>query len=217
MSKQETQTNTVQPKKGKINIRVLTVTAMLSAVSFILMLLDFSIPIMPGFVKMDFSELPALIGAFSMGPLSGMMICLIKNILHLFISSTVGVGEVANFVLGAAFVVPAGLVYTYRKTKKGAIVGALAGALVMAVISVFTNYFIVYPAYTKVMNLPMEAIIGAYQAINSNVKNLWDALIWFNLPFNFVKGMCSVVITLFIYKPISPIIKGTRIQVEENK
>ena len=90
---------------------------------------------------------------------------------------------------------------------KSAMIGALAGAVLMSVVSVFSNYFIVYPVYTNFM--PMQAIIGAYQAINKNVKTLWDALIWFNMPFTFIKGMCSVVITFFIYKKISPILKGT--------
>ena len=115
MSKQETQTNTVQPKKGKINIRVLTVTAMLSAVSFILMLLDFSIPIMPGFVKMDFSELPALLASFSLGPVSGAVVCLIKNLFNVFSTTTGGVGELCNFLMGVLFVVPAGIVYVAKE------------------------------------------------------------------------------------------------------
>ncbi len=201
-------------KEKRFNIRTLTMTAMLSAIAFVLMFLDFSIPIMPGFIKMDFSELPALIGAFSMGPLSGLVICLVKNLLHLAISSTGGIGELSNFILGAAFVVPAGLIYTYKKTKAGAVVGSFVGAAVMAIVSIFTNYFLVYPAYAKLF-MPMEAIMNAYQAINGNIKNLWQALIVFNLPFNFVKGMCSVVITFLIYKRISPLIKGTRIMVEE--
>ena len=86
-------------------------------------------------------------------------------------------------------------------------IGALAGAVLMSVVSVFSNYFVVYPVYTNFM--PMQAVLGAYQAINKNVKTLWDALLWFNMPFTFIKGMCSVVITFFIYKKISQILKGT--------
>ena len=93
------------------SVRYMSVTAMLSAVAFILMFLDFSVPFMPAFIKMDLSELPALIGAFSMGPVCGILICLIKNVLHLFITTTGGVGELSNFLLGVAFVLPAGLIY----------------------------------------------------------------------------------------------------------
>ena len=114
---------------SKMNVRYLTVTAMLSAIAFILMFLDFSVPVMPNFIRMDLSELPALIGAFAMGPACGVWVCLVKNLLHLFMTSTGGVGELSNFVLGVAFVLPAGLIYKHKKNKKSAITGALIGAL----------------------------------------------------------------------------------------
>ena len=144
------------------NIRKLTGTAMLSAVAYILMFLEFPIPfLIPSFIKMDFSELPALIAGFAYGPLYGAAVCLIKNLLHLMNTQTGGVGELSNFLLGASFVLTAGLVYRRIHTKKGALIGSLAGAVVMGLISLVTNYYIVYPIYTNFM--PMEAIIGAYQ------------------------------------------------------
>lgn len=101
------------------NVRYMTVTAMLSAVAFALMFFEFSIPfLVPSFIQMDLSELPALIGAFAMGPWYGVIICLIKNLIHLLITTTGGVGELSNFILGAAFVLPAGLIYQRKKTKK---------------------------------------------------------------------------------------------------
>ena len=124
-----------------INVRYLTVTAMLSAIAFVLMLFDFPIAfLIPSFIQMDFSELPALIGSFAMGPACGVMVCLIKNILHLTVSSTGGVGELSNFILGTAFVLPAGLIYKHKKSRKSALAGSLLGAAFMAVISVFSNY-----------------------------------------------------------------------------
>ncbi|TGY96671.1 ECF transporter S component [Petralouisia muris] len=184
----------------------MTMTAMLSAIAFLLMFLEFSVPIMPAFIKMDLSELPALIGAFAMGPVSGAMICLIKNLLHLFMTTTGGVGELSNFILGASFVVPAGLIYRKWKGKKSAVAGALAGAVLMAVISVFSNYFIVYPVYYNFM--PEETVLAAYQMIFPGVKNMLQCLIVFNAPFTFVKGVFSVVITVLVYKPLSPFLKG---------
>lgn len=192
----------VQSKTRKI-----TVTGMLSAIAFILMYLDFSVPFMPSFIKMDLSELPALIGSFALGPVSGVIICLIKNLLHLMKTTTGGVGELSNFILGATFVFVAGLFYQKMKTKKGALLGSVVGALAMAVISIITNYFIVYPIYTNFM--PMEAIIGAYQAILPAVDSLLKCLIIFNMPFTFIKGMLSVLITFLIYKRLSPILKGS--------
>ena len=189
-----------------VNVRYLTVTAMLSAAAYILMFLDFSVPFMPGFIKMDLSELPALIGSFSMGPLCGVMICLVKNVLHLFITTTGGVGELSNFILGVAFVLPAGLIYKHKKTRKTALAGSLLGAVIMAVFSVVSNYFLVYPVYYNFM--PEDRILAAYQLILPSMKSILQCLICFNMPFTFVKGLFSVVITFLVYKHISPILKG---------
>lgn len=194
--------------KRRINTRSMAVTAVLGAVSAALMFVAFRVPLMPSFIQMDVSELPALIAAFSMGPLSGVAVCLIKNLVHLLVTTTGGVGELSNFLLGAAFVLPAGLIYRTRKDRIGALIGSLAGALAMALASLPSNYFITYPFYAMLM--PMEAILDMYRAINPNVKTLTDALVWFNMPFTFIKAMLSVVVTFLIYKRISPIIKGKK-------
>ena len=182
---------------------------MLSAIAFVLEALNFSIPIMPSFIKLDFSELPALIGSFAMGPLQGILICLIKNLFNLLHTSTGGVGELSNFLLGAMFVGTAGIIYKVKKGKKAALLGSFAGAIVMALFSIVSNYFLVYPFYMNVMGMPQEVILGMYQAINPSVDNLLEALLCFNVPFTFCKAMISVVITFLIYKRISPIIKGS--------
>ncbi len=199
----QTTTNT----QKRVNVRYLTVTAMLTAIAYILMFFDFSVPfIMPEFIKMDLSELPALIGSFAMGPLCGVLICLLKNVLHLAITTTGGVGELSNFLLGAAFVIPAGLIYKHKKSRKSALVGSLLGDLFMGVFSIVSNYLLVYPFYYNFM--PKEAILNAYQAILPQMKTILQCLICFNLPFTMVKGLLSVVITFLIYKHISPILKG---------
>ena len=191
-------------------VRVLTGTAMLGAVAAVLMYLEFPIPIMPAFVKLDVSELPALIASFAYGPVSGILVCLIKNLIKLPSTSTAAVGELFNFVMGALFVGVAGLIYKRNKTRKGAIVGALLGALVMAVVSVPYNYFIVYPAYVVMYHLPLDAIIGMYQAINPNVNGLLNCLLVFNLPFTFVKGALDAALCFLVYKPLSPILHGRK-------
>ena len=191
----------------KVDVRKITLTAMFGAISAILMMFSFNIPLVPSFIKMDLSELPALIGAFSMGPVSGVMVCLIKNLINVFFTTTGGVGELCNFILGATFVLPAGLIYKYKKNKKMAVIGALIGALVMALASLPINYYITYPMYTKF--LPLDVIIGMYQAIMPGVDGLFNCLLIFNVPFTFVKGLLSVIITLLVYKRLSPIIKGT--------
>ena len=194
---------------NKNGIRYLTVTAMLSAVAYVLMFIDFPIPfLIPSFVQMDVSELPALIGTFAFGPVCGVLICLIKNLLHLFITSTGGVGELCNFLLGAVFVLTAGLVYKHKKSKKNALIGALIGAVVMGIFSIPLNYFLTYPIYYNF--LPQEAILEAYRAIIPSMKNILQCLICFNMPFTIAKGLLSTAVTMLIYKHLSPILKGTR-------
>ena len=189
-----------------INTKSIAVMGIMSAIGFILMVLEFPLPfIIPPFIKFDFSELPAIITAFALGPVQGIVVCLVKNLLHLFITSTAGVGELSNFILGAIFVGSAGAIYKYKKNRTGAFVGSLLGAVLMAVISIATNYFITYPFYTNFM--PMEGIIGAYQAILPAADSLLKCLVIFNLPFNFVKGIIDAVICFVVYKKLSPILK----------
>lgn len=182
-------------------------TAILSAVATVLMFISFSLPIIPSFIKLDFSELPALIAAFSMGPVSGVVVCFIKNLVNLAMSTTGGAGELCNFLMGVTFVVPAGLLYKFRKDRWGALWGSLLGAVIMALTSFPINYFITYPFYTATM-LSEEAILSMYQAINPAVETLAQALLWFNVPFTFFKAACDVAITFAVYKRISPLIHG---------
>ena len=193
----------------KVNVRTLAMTAVLGAVATVLMFFSFSIPIiLPSFLAMDFSELPALIAAFTMGPVSGVVVCLLKNLVNLPSSGTGGAGELCNFLMGVTFVVPAGLIYKFRKDRVGAVLGSLVGAVVMAVLSLPINLFISYPAYAVFYNMTTDKVMDMYQAIVPWVKTLPQALLIFNMPFTFCKAMCSVIITFVIYKRISPIIKG---------
>ena len=190
-------------------VHKLTITAMLSAVAFVLMFLDFPIPfLIPPFVKMDFSELPALLAAFSLGPVYGVVVCLVKNLVHFItMTTTGGAGEICNFLLGACFALPAGLIYQRMKTRRGALIGVLTGAVVMAVLSIPLNYYISYPVYTKFM--PIDAIISMYQQIRPGVNGLMECLIIFNAPFTLLKGLLTTALCFLIYKPLSPILHGT--------
>lgn len=194
----------------KQNIRNIAVTAIMGAIGFILMMLEFPISfLIPSFIKFDFSELPALITAYALGPWYGVLVCFIKNALHLFVGTTAGVGELSNFVLGAVFVYISGVIYKRNKTRKGALTGALIGAVLMAVISVATNYFFVYPIYANML-IPMDAIVGMYSALLPSVDNLFEALLIFNLPFNLAKGLIDAAICFVIYKKLSPILKAKK-------
>ena len=185
--------------------RKIAVTAMLSSAATVLMALDFPIPfLIPPFVKMDFSELPALLAAFSLGPVWGAAVCLVKNLINLTMSSTNGVGELCNFLLGVCFVIPAGVIYRHWKTRWGALAAALAGAVLMAVCSVPINYFISYPFYTTFM--PIDTIIGMYQELIPSVDGLLACLIVFNAPFTLLKALLDTLLAFLIYKPLSPLL-----------
>ena len=172
----------------KNTTRNLTVAAMLSAVAFILMFIEF--------------PLPMLIPSFSF----------MKNLLHVVIkgTSTALVGELCNFMLGAVFSALAGYLYKHHKSRKNAIIGAVAGAVAMALFSVPSNYFITYPAYVKFYHMPLEAILGMYQAILPSANSLIKCLVIFNMPFTLVKGLLDALICMLIYKPLSPILHGRK-------
>jgi len=196
-----------QKKSLRGYTRPMAVVAVMSALSIVLMMLEFSVPIVPSFLKFDISDFPALLTSFAISPVAGVAVCFLKNALHLFFTSTGGVGELANFIISSAFVFPAGLLYKRFRTKSGAVIGSLIGAASAALMSFPVNYFITYPFYAKVM-IPMDVIVGLYNAILPSVDGLVEALLVFNLPFTFAKGTVCILLTFLVYKPLSPILKG---------
>ncbi len=187
----------------------LTVTAMLSTVAFLLMFIEFPIPaLIPAFVKLDISDLPELLAAFSLGPVYGVVVSFLKNLLFSVLhgTSSAYVGELFNFIMGAVFSFSAGFIYQKHKSRRGALIGALAGAVLMAALSVPLNYFVVYPAYVVCYKLPLDAIIGMYQAIRPSTDGLLECLLVFNMPFTFCKGLLDVALCFLIYKPLSPLL-----------
>ena len=188
--------------------RAIAMTAMLGAAAAVLMLLEFPLPfVIPSFIKMDFSELPALIASFAIGPTSGVAVCLIKNLINLPMGSSGGVGELCNFLLGCAFVLPAGLLYRYKKTRSVALLGSITGAVTMAVCSFPLNLYLIYPVYERFM--PIDQILAAYQALLPSMDSLWKCLLVFNLPFTLVKGLAATLLAFLVYKPLSRFIKGS--------
>lgn len=200
-------TTNISKTKSRFNARFIAGTAMLSAVAFILQYIEIAIPIMPAFIKFDFSDLPALIGAFAYGPLAGVLIELIKNLIHCAFSQSATVGELSNFILGAVFVGTAGVIYKQKKNKTTALIGGVVGSVVMGLVCIPSNYFVVYPVYYAA-GFAEEAVLGMYQLILPGVKNILQCLFVFNLPFTIVKGLISTAITMLIYKHLSPILKG---------
>lgn len=194
---------------SSVRIKNMAVIAMFSAIALVIYYFDFSLPMLPEFIKLDFSNVISLIAGFSINPIAGVIVSLIKNIIHLFIKgfgSTMGIGDVFDFVTGAAFAYTAGIVYKRKRTFNGALLGCVLGTLVFSLISLPLNYFVTYPIYAKAFG-GMEAIIGAYQTFMPSIDNLFFALCVFNLPFTFFKGIVCTAITILIYKPMSPVLR----------
>jgi len=181
----------------------MTRTAVLAGAAVILMLMDFPIVFMPGFLKMDLSEIPAIIGAFSMGPLAGLWVMLLKNLLHLTNSQTAGIGELANFLVGSAFVLTAGFIYRRYKSRQGAITALLAGTIAMTVAAAALNYWVLIPLYQAVLNFPGEAVVKMGHAVNPFIINLKTFILFAIIPFNLLKGLLVSLITILIYKKLS--------------
>jgi riboflavin transporter FmnP len=191
--------------------RVLALTGLMAAISALLMQFQLSIPILPNFLKLDISDFPALIAGYAYGPMSGIWVCLVKNVIHITMTTTGGVGELSNFILGVCFVVPAALIYRIgKKTRKSAFIGAIAGTIFMSVIGIFSNYYIVYPLYYYVMGLSTEQLMHMYQSKLPSVQDLWQALAIFNFPLTVVKGAICTSITFLLYKYISPALHGRK-------
>lgn len=194
---------------SKSNVKVMSRVGMLSAIAFVLMFFEVPLTfIAPSFIKLDISDLPALVGSFTMGPVAAIVISALKNILHMTLkgTSTGGVGELSNFIIASVMTVTAGVIYQRHKSFKGAIVGMLVGTVVMTVVAILSNYYVIFPLYANFM--PMEAIIGAGAAVNPKVDSLWAMMIYCMVPFNLIKGFAVSAVTMLIYKKISPIFKG---------
>ena len=195
--------NTVKQGK-KVDVRWLVFTALMAALSYVLAEFEIKVPIMPVFISFDFSDAPAMLASLTMGPVSGVFVCLIKNAIGCITSSTGCVGELSNFILGVALVLPAGIIAHKKKKLSRAVIGCCVGAVTMALFGFVSNYFLIYPLFAQI-GWSTEAIIGMYQKINPNVTNLAECLLIFNVPFTFVKGLIAALFSLFLYKHLRPV------------
>ena len=189
-------------------------TAIMSAAAAALMLLEIVVPVMPSFIKFDFSDFPALFTGMAIGPLWGVLVCLVKNVIHIPMGSTGGIGEIANFAIGAVYVFVVSFIYKRMNNKRlGILVGGLAGSAAMAAVAFPVNYFIVYPLYMKF--IPLEAILNMYKEINPKVNGLASALLIFNTPFNVVKGLIITAIAFAAYAALEPLIDRVKSKIEK--
>lgn len=198
----------ISVKQKRVNVRKMAVIGIMSALSSVLMVLSFPVGL-PN-VSMDFSEVPALFTSFMYGPVAGVFVVLVKNLVNLALSETMGVGELSNFLIGSSLVFVAGFIYSRKKTKKSVIIGIFSGTFAMSVVSIFTNYFIIFPFFMKAFNISAEIVATPYAKLFPFVDSLFDAILFVHTPFTFLKGMVVSLIVLVTYKRISPFIRGNK-------
>ncbi|MCX7715478.1 MAG: ECF transporter S component [Clostridia bacterium] len=188
-----------------LSAHTLTRAGILAGISVILMMvLEFPIPFMPPFLKVDFSNVPVLIGSFAFGPAMGFVIVLIKDLIHLLNTKTGGIGELADFLTAISLALPASLIYKKHKSRKGAILGMLAGIVAMTLVGTLANKFILIPFYSKMM--PLEKILELCGKANPLINSTTTYLIYGVAPFNIIKASIISLFTMVLYKRISNVI-----------
>ena len=192
--------------KETFSTRNMVKISVLGVISMVLMFFDLSVWFAPPFLKLDIADLPSLIGAFAMGPMAGVITQFIKNILHILIqgSSTGGVGEISNFLVGSVFAYSAGIIYYRKKTFKRALLGLFVGVILMTFFASLSNYFVIFPLYSKI--LPLDGIIELASKLNRFVVDYKSLILYAVVPFNILKGTVVSIITLLVYKKVSPIL-----------
>ena len=194
--------------KQRSNTKVIAKVGVLGAVATVLMLLDFPLWFAPNFYKLDFSEVPVLLGAFALGPGAGAMIELVKILLNFVLNGTdTGViGEFANLLIGLSFIVPAGFIYKKNKSYKSAIVGLGIGTITLALVGALLNYYLLLPVYSKVYGAPIQAFVDMANALNPAITDLKTFIMYAVVPFNIFKGVVVSAMVILIYKKLSPIL-----------
>lgn len=193
-----------------VSVRKIAVIAVLSAMAGVLMSLEIPLPFLPPFYKFDFGDLPAMLGGFALGPISAVAIEALKVFIKMLIkgSTTLGIGDLTNFLVCCAFVVPAAFIYRANKNRKMALIGMTVGTVVMTVIGDFLNAYVMLPFYAMAFHWPMDKLIAMGTAVNSHITNLNSFVLLATTPLNLIKGITVSVITFALYKRVSPILHG---------
>ena len=194
-------------KRSLLTTRQLSTVAILAAIAAVLFMIEIPVVL---FYKLDLSSLPVLLGGFAMGPIPGTLILLVKALLGLLHTTSQGVGELADFIMGFAMMLPAAIIYRRMKSRKGAIVGMVIGTVVATVVAVLTNLYIMIPFYGAAYGMPVEAIMGMGQAIVPAVNSIGKFVLLITAPFNILKWVVISVVTALVYKPLSPILHGRK-------
>ena len=200
-----------QTKKRSFSTYQITVIAILAAIGSVLYKLEIVVfPAVP-FYKLDLSNLPILLGTFTMGPVIGAVTLLIKSSIGLLLTTTSqGVGELADFLLGLMMILPVGLLYRRRKSRGTAVLGMAIGGVAATIAGVLLNYFVLIPFFAALFGMPVDAIVAMGTNMIPAVDSLWTFVWLVTAPFNLIKWSVIALVTGLIYKPLSPILHGRK-------
>ena len=194
-------------KSGLSSTKTIAKVGVLSAIAYVLMFISVPLPIFPSFLKIDVSDIPAIFGGMSLGPMAGLAIVIVKNFLQgITASTTGGVGEFANVVIGGSYVLVICLFYKNAKNIKSVITGAILGTIVMTIIGCVVNYYVMIPLYSTVYGMPLDAIIQMGTIINTKVTDLFTFVVWMIAPFNILKAAIMTAVTLPLFKKMEKIL-----------
>lgn len=213
----------VAKKNGDVNpgmtTRKMVIIGIFSAISAVLMLFEIPMPFAPSFYKLDLSDLPAVIGGFAFGPMTGVMIEFIKILLNLILNGTqtAFIGELANFIVGCSYVLPASIIYIFRKNRQIAMISCLTATMIITLVGSSLNAFYLLPAFAKLYGMPLDALIGMGTAINPAINNMFTFILFAVAPINLLKGSVISGITLLVYKKLSPVIKNASLTASEKR
>lgn len=197
----------MEKTKAFFTTQRMTLIAILAAISIVLFLPPLQIVIVL-FYKLDFSNIPVLLGTFAMGPLTGSVILFLKSLCGLLFTTSLGVGELADFLMGLAMILPAGLIYRRRKSRKNAVLGMAAGSVAATAAGVLLNVFLLIPFYAAAFHLPVEEIIAMGQGVVKSIDSVWKFVFIITAPFNVLKWSAISLVGGLIYKPLSPLLHG---------
>ena len=196
-----------------LTTRKVVIIGLFSAISAILMIFEIPVFFAPSFYRIDLSDLPAVVGAFAFGPMTGVLIEFIKILLNLVINGTTTafVGELANFIVGCSYVLPASIIYLFKKTRKMAMISCLTGTLVITIVGSSLNAFYLLPAFAALYGMPVDSLIAMGTAVNPSINNMLTFVLFAVAPLNLLKGGIITGVTVAVYKKLSPIIKNATI------
>ena len=189
----------------KMNLKEMALIGVMGGLAAVLMMFRFPLPFMPPYMSFDLSGVLEIIGGFTLGPVAAVFIILVKILVQVVTtgSQSMMTGELQNFLLSAAYVLPAVLIYDRHKTRKTAVIGMVVGTVLCALVAVMTNIYLIIPFYVNLMGMTWEGIIAMCSKVNPLMKDVPTLAIFGIIPFNLIKYGITSAVTFLLYKRVS--------------